>query len=140
MECAVGDGTRSVGFHGGKSMESHVVEDASEDQVQLVTLDSVFGDERLDILKVDVEGYEARVLRGAAKLLQDKERGPRAIFVEVHPPFWAAFGTQGAEIIEYLRSNDYDVRDLRGQTVLEIRDYGEIVARRCHDHHAGTAQ
>jgi hypothetical protein len=24
--------------------------------------------------------------------------------------------------------------------VLEIRDYGEIVARRCHDHHAGTAQ
>jgi hypothetical protein len=52
---------------GGISM-GHV-DGAAHDQVELRTLDS-FGLTRLDFLKVDVEGMELQVLRGAADTLR----------------------------------------------------------------------
>jgi FkbM family methyltransferase len=49
-----------------------------------VTLDAVFfnSDRRVGLLKVDVEGFEAKVMRGAERVLRDA----RAVLVEVHPP------------------------------------------------------
>src|SRR5581483_151830 len=40
--------------------------------------------EPFDVAKIDVEGYEYEVLRGAAALLADSTRRPRAIFIELH--------------------------------------------------------
>jgi hypothetical protein len=50
-------------------------------QAPLRRLDSL-GVERVDLLKIDVEGYEGEVLSGGLGMLQ--ERRP-AIFLEVHP-------------------------------------------------------
>ena len=41
-------------------------------------------DEPFDVVKIDVEGYELEVLRGAAALLSDEARRPRCVFVELH--------------------------------------------------------
>jgi FkbM family methyltransferase len=37
-----------------------------------------------DVVKIDVEGHELEVLRGAAPLLRDPDRRPRTVFLEVH--------------------------------------------------------
>jgi FkbM family methyltransferase len=50
--------------------------------VPLRTLRSLFAGERVDLIKIDVEGYEGEVLHGAAAIL---ERKRPALFLEVHP-------------------------------------------------------
>ena len=57
-------------------------------------------------MKIDVEGAEAKVLKGAAKLLNGPNR-PRLIFVEVHPDFLPAFGDSPEGVEELLRSAGY---------------------------------
>lgn len=42
----------------------------SDGNIRMVTLDS-FGYENIDMIKIDVEGYEMEVLKGAEKTLQD---------------------------------------------------------------------
>lgn len=46
-----------------------VGDESGELQVSSVTLDDIFVDQRVDVLKIDVEGHELGVLRGAEKLL-----------------------------------------------------------------------
>ncbi len=59
-------------------------------QVSVTTLDEyarAHGVDRVDILKLDVEGVELEALGGAARVLKDV----RLLFLEVHPPF-STFG------------------------------------------------
>ncbi len=63
-------------------------EGASRTIVQVSTLDEEarrLGVEYIDLLKIDVEGYEARVLKGASKLLAD--RRIRAVLCEFNE-YW----------------------------------------------------
>ncbi|MFD3452109.1 FkbM family methyltransferase [Streptomyces sp. NPDC058691] len=43
---------------------------AKRQRIQLVSLDEVFADTKLDLVKIDVEGHEPAVLRGARKVLK----------------------------------------------------------------------
>ena len=88
VEAAVGaeEGTIKITIHEDSSM-NFVGEDASGRptvEVKMVTVDGFLVAEGMlspQMLKIDVEGAEASVLRGAAKAL----RGPvREIFVELH--------------------------------------------------------
>lgn len=71
-------------------------------KVATKTIDSVVeaGTVPPDVIKIDVEGAEAQVLRGAKELLHGKNK-PRLLFVEVHPEFLEAFG-DSAELVEEL--------------------------------------
>ncbi|MFZ0658613.1 MAG: FkbM family methyltransferase, partial [Candidatus Binataceae bacterium] len=113
-------------------MESHVanVADSSDASIRvpMVTLDSVFPDSRVNLLKIDVEGYEEPVLRGAHALLGDPARRPRAIFVEVHPFAWEALGTTSDSILDLLTGAGYRVESPDGVLVSRISEYGHIVA------------
>lgn len=97
--------------------------------VRCVRLDSFWGERPLDVLKLDVEGYEEQVLRGAAGLLA-RSKPPRAIFVEVHPYAWGAVGTSSASLLGLLAGHGYRIEDVAGRPVAAIDGYGEIVARR----------
>lgn len=59
---------------------------------------------RPDLLKIDVEGYEYRALRGAERLLATYRP---AILIEIHPPQLELSGGSEAGIFELLRAHHY---------------------------------
>ena len=77
------------------------------------------------VLKVDVEGAEALVLRGGRRLLSG-EFGPRPhLLLAVHPQFLGEFGSTSLDIEQLCREMDYLAYDLRGslQPPLEYSEY-----------------
>jgi FkbM family methyltransferase len=77
-------------------------------EVETRTLDSVLaetGDPHVDVMKIDVEGLELQVLRGAERTLAD----PRlfAVFVEFHP----AYGVDPIEVSDLLGAHGFSLRD-----------------------------
>jgi FkbM family methyltransferase len=89
-------------FSDGGGCNSSLVEAATGEEnpeemiVQTVTLDDFIARSGLhpDWVKIDVEGAEIRVLRGARKLLS----GEAQIVCELHPYAWEAFGDSFDEL------------------------------------------
>lgn len=71
--------------------------------VPCVRLDTVFSGRRIDILKIDVEGYEEEVIKGCQEILADPRRRPRCILVEAHRYFWPETGTTMESLLERLK-------------------------------------
>ncbi len=80
------------------------------------TLDAICAGEDFvpDVIKIDVEGYELEVLRGAAHLLGQVRPD---LFLEAHPASLGRLGTSMAELFELLRRFDYRVFDVRDRPV-----------------------
>jgi len=131
IRSAVGDFNGAVDFQARNISISSVA--AAGDKGQSIkagctTLDSFFGEERLDVIKIDVEGYEGKVLAGARKILNRAQGFPRAIFIEVHPYAWSGFDTSGDSLLAILREAGYRVVDPAGAKVDAVTAYGEIIA------------
>jgi FkbM family methyltransferase len=91
-------------------------------KVELTTLDVFFGalGRDPDLVKIDVEGAEFAVLRGADRIL----RGPARVLCELHPYAWPAAGHDGAMLIEWLRQRRRRIVALEsGEPLTEFR-YG----------------
>jgi FkbM family methyltransferase len=76
-------------------------------KVKSLTLDSFVEQRNLDrvtFIKVDVEGAEALVLKGARRLLSDPIRGPRAVMVELIDEYLSRFNSTSHEVKEYMAS------------------------------------
>lgn len=129
-QVAVAGADDRVAFEAGRGPESHIGSGALVSEVDCVRLDSVFAGDRIDILKIDVEGFEEEVLKGASGLLSDRARGPRIIYIEVHPFAWGRFGTTSETLLTVLTDHGYCIEDLSGKVVAYVDRYGEIVARR----------
>ncbi len=128
-QLAVGDKDGFVPFTAGRDSQSVIGSNSFiAEAVRMMRLDAILPSDRVDVLKVDVEGFEEKVLQGAEVLLSDKERKPRVIFMEVHPYNWHLWGTTSDSLINRLTKSGYDVLDLKNQIVSKIDWYGEIVA------------
>ena len=66
-------GTVEIGRYGEDNIGMVRVMPEGEFQVSAVTLDSIVGDTVIDIVKVDVEHYNAPVLEGATRLLDEQD-------------------------------------------------------------------
>jgi methyltransferase FkbM-like protein len=76
-------------------------------------------------VKIDVEGAELLVLRGASKLL--RESCP-AIILAVHP-YWLPKDQSTRQIFEFLTTHGYTVYDSTGKVVNYVQ-YGEYLCLR----------
>jgi FkbM family methyltransferase len=73
--------------------------------VSAVTVDEFCEREKIlpDLIKIDVEGFELAVLRGARRTI--RACGDRLnLFVEMHPTTWAAAGITKEDVLEELKA------------------------------------
>lgn len=113
---AVGAENGSMAFfeaHGRNTGASALVRRRADDvevRVPVVTLDAYVERERIDrvdLLKVDVEGAEALVVRGAPRLLSGA--GAPAIFFEADEALSAGFGATTRGVKQVLVDHGYDI-------------------------------
>lgn len=135
IQAAVGAHDGYVPFLSGGGSESRTIHASGNEtpMVRCVRLDTVFRGRRVDILKIDVEGHEERVLEGTAELLRDMRRSPRVICIEVHPYAWPAVGTTSGSLLRLLADTEYRVFSPAGQPIQEIRAYGHILAYKANN-------
>lgn len=90
--------------------------------VKTRTLDALateLGLEQVDLLKLDVEGWEPQVLRGAARLLEAGRVG--AVLCEVNEPWVRAAGSSAAQLVATLREAGFVERARIGNGVVQNR-------------------
>jgi hypothetical protein len=84
------------------------------------TLDSFFrdSDPRLDFIKIDTQGAECRVLRGAAATIK---RNPSIVMMlEYYPRGLEFAGSSGKELIALLGRYKFTVRNIREPGILNL--------------------
>ncbi len=83
-------------------------------EVQCLTLDGLCGDRLPDVVKIDVEGVELRVLKGAENILR---AGNTKFLIELHS--WVDTDPSGQnnpeEVVEFLRTFGYKVSEFYGK-------------------------
>lgn len=79
--------------------------------VPVTTLDTLVGDDPPSLVKIDVEGAELSVMKGAKGLLS----GPGPVLLFEHAGHAAHFGVSAAEMRQYLSSFGYGIYLLDGQ-------------------------
>lgn len=90
-------------------VQSHSLTQARKLHVPVTTLDNEMatcGIDRIDMLKIDAEGYDLRVLQGAAGLLRGQRVG--AVQFEYNAP-WAAAGSTLCQAFQFLEEMGYAV-------------------------------
>jgi FkbM family methyltransferase len=95
------------------------------DLVRSTTLDNIVGSRRIDMMKVDVEGAEGRVFRGAEQTL--KRCAPVLVFEFSPPSLVVTSGMGGDELLQFLEALGYAIdivddhaAEPRRRTVTEI--------------------
>jgi len=99
--------------------------------VKSISLDEMFANRKIDLIKIDVEGYEADVLYGAGRLLKKTQGSPRFILIECHPPLWKELGVGGKEIADFLQDCGYAIEMPRlpeGQDLDSLKHHWVIFA------------
>jgi FkbM family methyltransferase len=81
--------------------------------VEAITLDEFFAEAGScpDLLKIDVEGAELDVLRGAREMIAQHHP---TMFVEVHPNKLNDFGASAQQVYDFLRAHDYSIQRYLG--------------------------
>lgn len=112
VQAALGETTSLSGFHiGSHNQVGHLSEHDRSYIVPTYTVDAFlmqYPDARPDLLKIDVEGAEAGLLRGATELL--RHSAPK-ILLALHGV------DQSRECVDFLRRMGYEVYHLNGSPV-----------------------
>jgi len=97
--------------------------------VETTTLDDFFGrtvgDDKIDLVKIDVEGAEGLVLSGAERVLRNNSL---KILMEFIPDLLRNAGTDPAELLHKLQNQGLDIKLLndRNQVLEPIKDAEEF--------------
>ncbi|HEX6566761.1 MAG TPA: FkbM family methyltransferase [Chthoniobacterales bacterium] len=92
---------------GNNRIISDVSAGAGSIEVDAITLDQVIPSSKLDVLKIDVQGFELNVLRGATQLLQQNHA--LVILFEFWPYGLRKAGTAPEELLDFLRKAGFSI-------------------------------
>lgn len=133
-EAALGEARGTAEFHhypddsGFDSLAARDGEPGIVFKVDVVVMDEVVGDRRIDFLKVDVEGAELSVFRGARRLMQ-KWRPP--IVFECTRTGLDQFGAEAAAVYDLLTDAGYRIHAphewLEGRPALSRTEFSEAM-------------
>ncbi len=115
------EGSVTLLFNPTQSGASHIASDGSGEEAASTTLDHYFEREhlkRIELLKMDVEGFEMAVLRGARRSLQTQSI--RAVYFEYFQKFLGRVEPPG-DVLEFLESFEYEVCFCRS---FDLKTYG----------------
>lgn len=86
------------------AVDRNAADQLKEVRLQAVSLDDFFAshDRQPDVLKIDVEGAEFAVLRGAERIVRSHAR----IICELHPYAWLESGHDGEDLVAWLRERN----------------------------------
>lgn len=76
------------------------------EEIKVLRLDDHFEDQRVDVVKIDVEGYEMNVLKGMENILRHNSQ--IKLFIEINRKLLQMGGSSPEEVFNYLGS--YDLR------------------------------
>lgn len=123
---AVSDTCETVTFASfGYSLVGHIARedtpgDASLFEVECTTVDEFVyteGQPKPDFIKIDVEGAEEQVLRGASRVLREVRP---VILAEVRGAVWE-------RVLEYMKAHDYSYQIITGGWQMETDHLGDVV-------------
>lgn len=133
--CAVGDRIEFTTFTDGSADDQNRVDRGGPIAVYMTTLDAVLPGiletRRIRLLKIDVEGYEYFVLKGAQGLLDRVD----TIYFEISDPMLEANGATSSDLLSFLREKGFAVSYPDGAPVeagggARFRKAENLVARR----------
>ena len=114
LHVAVGDRDGVARMSRGLGGCDHVLTAAEEgtqravgESLPMMTLDhlaELLGQDRIDLLKIDVEGMELSVLRGASGLLEEGRIGAIVLEADEHD---LRYGTSNSDLVAFLASKNY---------------------------------
>lgn len=88
--------------------------------IEIIALDDYFKPgERVDLVKMDIQGYEFHALRGASRVLGDN-RGIK-LLLELWPYGLRQAGTSWLELVEWLRARNMLVCEITTRGLVEFR-------------------
>jgi len=123
IESAVGASETTMGISDRYSDDQNqVVEAASDLKVNLKPLDALLnhlGLPQIDLLKIDVEGFEEQVLLGAKATLQSA----KAMYIEINPQALAKYKTSFSVIRSLLPEFQFFKVGPEGHLKAVVRDY-----------------
>ncbi len=116
-DCALSDAVGAVTFSVSEDAAysslrpTNVKQEASSLDTRADTLDNLFAKERqrVNVIKIDVEGAELLVLKGGEKLLSAPELRPRALLVELGAQNQSTYDYQPEDVVAYMETLGYDV-------------------------------
>jgi FkbM family methyltransferase len=135
VQAAVGPEEGEVTFFMAGTHPSNTLAPTTVDPVKLtpvkvkaITVDGFCRQRQLKptILKIDVEGWELQVLRGAMEVVKDPTL---SICVEMHPYAWESAGYTAADFTNFVELNGFEVVPLTGQSS-PFAEYGEVWLKR----------
>lgn len=116
---------RSGTYTAGERMlyEKELAAEQNYQACENIVLDEFFisNDIYPDLMKIDVEGAEAKVLRGATRIL---EKARPIIFLEVHPYKLQIFGDDCDDLLQFLAGYHYEISRMQ-----LVREKGEVLKR-----------
>jgi FkbM family methyltransferase len=92
------------------------VQACADEEVELVTLDETIAEQSLesvDVVKIDVEGAELRVLQGARRMLEEFRP---ILLTELSEKALGFQGGSAAAVLDCLRAADYDILGFNPET------------------------
>jgi FkbM family methyltransferase len=90
-------------------------------QVQTTTLDSWVSEndiQKIDFIKIDVEGYEMQVLAGADYVIS---KFKPSLFLEIDDQLLKKYATTPVEIFNFLKQKNYEIKILPGLESIDSR-------------------
>ncbi len=96
--------------------------------VDVIKADDFFADKKLDLVRMDVEGFEIEIINGMHELLSRAQK-PKYLFIEIHSELLHQRGSSAKEFVNKLCSYGYeiDIAFYRGKKSVAVQSKSALL-------------